>query len=1277
MRVRSLATALVLAATGLAFVGLHDASADPNWAAVDGGPAHLPKGTDMSNPANWPNDPGYTTDWNYWSWLPKKVAGSRAYVPADVTLGASGMHIDQAWTYTTGRPDVKIAIIDCGIEWDHTDLANKEYLSAAELSGAHQPQNAMGVACPAVSSTVPALGYDCDGDGVFTAADYRDDPRISPMVATTGGACGGMTIKGDVNVDCVLDAGDLIQLFSDGVDDDNNGYVDDISGWDFYKNDNNPYDDTKYGHGTGEAEDSSDEGNNGQGDIGVCPDCRFMMLRAGDSFIADATDFAKGVVYAADNGAKVVQEALGTVDQTAFSRAAIDYAYAHGTAVIASMADENSRHHNMPGLTNHTLPVHAITNDSTILQDNSGVVTTDATTFIAFNTCSNYGGQNMLSVSGTACSSEATGKGAGLAALIFSEGANQGLNLSPEEVMQLMKMNADLIDVPESLSSDPNVADQFYESLPYFSQRFGYGRPNMLRTMEAIDAKMIPPEVDLVSPAWFETLYADRTTSPVPVVGRIAASRAPSYDYIVEWAPGVEPADSAFQPLSNWVRNINGTTATGGPDMPLTTLVPGQLNTTHVPDPDSRKFGENDRTITLRVRAIAHYPGGDVQGQARRSIAIVNNLPTLTLDASIEVPDAAPISQGGIVPETITHNGLDPDLLQGFPINMGASVETSPKLIDIDGDGIRDIVAGASDGSMHVFSIKSGSPVELPGFPYHTSVIDGLNPDLSSLPTIPSYLNAPAYKNGGVSPSIARESIVGSPAVGDVNSDGKNDIVFSTWQGSVYAVGSSGKALPGWPKRLPLIPSCPLPQDPSMTSTPPCMDPGHKWSRGAYASPVLADFDGNHGLEIVQAAFDGNIYVWHGDGTALSGFPVAIHGSNVNSYNRIMTTPAVADFNGDGIPDLATGSNEEIGAGGGAGNYYLVDGRGMNAPGGPYLPHWPISMVSLHIFPVVAEGTDSSPAIADFTGSGHPEVLFQGNGAPPFILPADPGEQHFPSDPPNRLPVYDTDAGRQVGLDPTSLFGPGTKAFYPDTMFPLFSHPSVGDLDQDGVPDIIMTGGSLSLVGSLEGGHPGGAAQDLAAMWSGATGHMFYGAPVPIEDFTFLVNEAVADINGDGYPEVILGTGGYNVRAFDACGCEAKNWPKFTDSWLIATPAVGDIDGDHSIEVVTGTRDGYLYAWRTSGTDTGVIQWESFHHDNANTGNFGLKLDQGVLRAGTQPLDCSLDCTAASAPTSSSYAAGGCACRAVTARDEQTGAFALAVGLGLAGVLARRTRRRR
>ena len=99
--------------------------------------------------------------------------------------------------------------------------------------------------------------------------------------------------KGDRNNNGVLDAGDLILNFSDGVDDDDNGYVDDISGWDFMKDDNDPYDDTRYGHGTDEARDSVSRADNGIGSAGGCSDCRFIAMRVGDSFITDVNDFAQ------------------------------------------------------------------------------------------------------------------------------------------------------------------------------------------------------------------------------------------------------------------------------------------------------------------------------------------------------------------------------------------------------------------------------------------------------------------------------------------------------------------------------------------------------------------------------------------------------------------------------------------------------------------------------------------------------------------------------------------------------------------------------------------------------------------------------------------------------------------------------------------------------------------------------------------------------------------------------------------------------------------------
>src|SRR5689334_20448341 len=91
------------------------------FVALDARAAWPPKpGDDLQNPANWPNDPGYKGTWQYFSFLPHQSPGATPYTAADQKLGASGMSIDKAWTLTTGSPDVVIAEIDCGIQWDES-----------------------------------------------------------------------------------------------------------------------------------------------------------------------------------------------------------------------------------------------------------------------------------------------------------------------------------------------------------------------------------------------------------------------------------------------------------------------------------------------------------------------------------------------------------------------------------------------------------------------------------------------------------------------------------------------------------------------------------------------------------------------------------------------------------------------------------------------------------------------------------------------------------------------------------------------------------------------------------------------------------------------------------------------------------------------------------------------------------------------------------------------------------------------------------------------------
>jgi MYXO-CTERM domain-containing protein len=1180
---------------------------------------------DMADPKNWPNDPGYAFSadsdgaWNFYSFMPDVVTKVR---PQET---ASGMSIDLAWRNTIGDDRIHIAVTDSGIKWDEADLVEKIAINEKELVN-HKPLKSDGSAC---GGTGALAGFDCNGDGILSISDYKDTPNLLPE-ASMGHP------KGDRNNNGILDPGDLILNYSDGVDDDGNGYIDDIAGWDFMKDDNDPYDDTRYGHGTGEANDSTAQGNNGNGSIGVCPLCRVVPTRVGDSFIANVNAFGKAVVYATDNGVSIVQCALGTINYSKFSQSALDYAYSKGVLTVTSMADENARHHNMPASANHTLPVHAIEYDGSNWAESS--------TFVAFHPCSNFGAQNLLSASGTGCSSEATGRLSGISGLLFSAALQSGLNppLNAAEAQSIFFTTADDINIAESQSATAN----YKWSQEGFDQRFGYGRVNANKAVEAVLAGKIPPAVDVTSPTWFSVLYKDHVTAPIDITGTVSAKRATSFDYVVEWGPGVQPLDGDFKQIKQEM-NVPGTMVVGT-DGPLASLDIRTIDTKHTRDVDSPN-GENDDAITVRVRAVAHYGGqiGDVRGEMRRSYFV--------------------------------HQ--DPDIAKGFPIFMGGSGEMSPKMADLDGDGTRELIVTTANGEIHAYKLSDAGPTELPGFPFLSRREDGLL-DPAPVATVPVYSKlAPAYQpNGGVNPDLGRESFNIAPGIADLDGDGKPEIVATTFTGTIYVIGSDGKIKPGFPRRLPEVPSCSL--DPMVGKKSPCMDEATRIARGAFAAPVLADMNKDGKLDIIQAAFDGNIYVFDAQGVDLPGFPVTIHYkgklAKEPDTNRILSTPAVADFNGDGIPDILVGSNERLASGGQSGGAYLVDGRGSKAGSGLYFPNWPVTMTSFELFPLVAEGIPNAGVIGTFEGKL--SAVMHGNASLPLILPFDPGVQHtLNTTPPNAQPQRpDPDDPTQtlIGIAPSSNFGSLSKAETPNTMLPLFAQPSLGDLDQDGVLDVVTSGGSLNLAINLQSqnGNTGLHGDHLLAMWSGKTGNMMPASPLVLEDYSFFNSQAIADLNGDGYPEVITGSGGYFLHAWDACGREPEGWPKFTGQWIIPTPAVGDVDGDKKLEVAVGTRDGWLYVWHTKATTDSTIEWESFHHDNRNTGNYDFPLEQGGKKKAAKPLT---EATCLEMPTQPPVAtdkvevSGGCRC-SVGERDG-TSAVGIALG-GLALLVARRRR---
>ncbi|MBI9033521.1 MAG: S8 family serine peptidase [Bacteroidales bacterium] len=117
------------------------------------------------------------------------------------------------------------------------------------------------------------------------------------------------------------------EIPDNGIDDDNNGYIDDTRGWDYINNDNDPNDDNS--HGTHCAGIAAAEGNNGIGMCGVAWNSRILPVKVLQSTgSGNSTDFAAGIEYAADNGATVISMSLGSYGESMLVKTALENAYA-------------------------------------------------------------------------------------------------------------------------------------------------------------------------------------------------------------------------------------------------------------------------------------------------------------------------------------------------------------------------------------------------------------------------------------------------------------------------------------------------------------------------------------------------------------------------------------------------------------------------------------------------------------------------------------------------------------------------------------------------------------------------------------------------------------------------------------------------------------------------------------------------------------------------------------------------------------------------------------
>ena len=117
------------------------------------------------------------------------------------------------------------------------------------------------------------------------------------------------------------------------------GYVDDVIGWDFVNGDNHPWD--YDGHGTFVTGLIAATWSNGAGIAGINPAVRIMVLRALNDFgHTRASYIAEAIVYAADNGARVINVSVGGQGTPQMARHAVEYAVSKGVLIVTSAGND-------------------------------------------------------------------------------------------------------------------------------------------------------------------------------------------------------------------------------------------------------------------------------------------------------------------------------------------------------------------------------------------------------------------------------------------------------------------------------------------------------------------------------------------------------------------------------------------------------------------------------------------------------------------------------------------------------------------------------------------------------------------------------------------------------------------------------------------------------------------------------------------------------------------------------------------------------------------------
>ncbi|MDP9388274.1 MAG: VCBS repeat-containing protein [Actinomycetota bacterium] len=317
-------------------------------------------------------------------------------------------------------------------------------------------------------------------------------------------------------------------------------------------------------------------------------------------------------------------------------------------------------------------------------------------------------------------------------------------------------------------------------------------------------------------------------------------------------------------------------------------------------------FGAHDG----RVHALHGSDGSPVGGWPRQTSHAINSSPSaadVDGDSRPEVFVGSGVGSHGSCSGgalySFEHDGTERFRFQGSDQDCPSqAVHSTPALGDINRDGQVDVTAGFL--GLRMYSLTHRGQAN-PGWPYYTDdtvfsspALADINGDGQTDVVIggDSTPGPPIDHRGGLVRAIGgggntlwefrvNEIVRSSPSIGDIDGDGRVDIVFGTGDYWVRQPGGASDATKVFALNA---------------------DGTLKWVRdtGGYtlASPTLADLDGNGVLDVAIGTFEGpnpgQVFAFRGDGSNLAGFPRPSGGGVV------LGSITTADLNGDGSQDL-------------------------------------------------------------------------------------------------------------------------------------------------------------------------------------------------------------------------------------------------------------------------------------------------------------------------------------------------------------------------------------